>query len=160
LKRLGYLAGGGNVAGGHRVDGTGSGSYPEAVVGNPVGETMRISLIGLGFAAACLLAAQAAHAFTVENKDTEGQYGVPKFDLEQQAKDFTKDGINAPGGKTLYETPIAGGTLQFGVSPGTGFGSGSPFSSQLGPSLSTDNARQEFDRRLAPPTSMEFNSPR
>ena len=117
---------------------------------------MRLNLIGLGFAAACLLVSPAAHAFTVENTDTGGQYGVPKFDLEQQAKGFTKDSINAPGGKTLYQTPIAGGTLQFGVSPGTG----SPFGSQLGPSLSADNARQEFDRRLAPPTSMEFNTPR
>jgi hypothetical protein len=121
---------------------------------------MRLNLIGFGFAAACLLAGPAAHAFTVENTDTAGQYGVPKFDLEQQAKGFTKDSINAPGGKTLYQTPIAGGTLQFGVSPGTGFNSGSPFGSQLGPSLSSDNARQEFDRRLAPPTSMEYNSVR
>jgi hypothetical protein len=42
-----------------------------------------------------LLAAPAAHAFTVENKDAAGQYAVPKFDLEEQSKNFRKDGSGA-----------------------------------------------------------------
>jgi hypothetical protein len=116
---------------------------------------MRLKLTAVGFFAAALLIGPAAHAFTVENKDSEGQYGVPKFDLEQQAKGFTKGGTTVESGK-LYETPIAGGTFQFGVSPNASFGNGSPFSL----SGSSMQSRQEFDRRLAPPTSMEFNTPR
>ena len=120
---------------------------------------MRLKLIGLGFAA-CLLTVADASAFTVENTDSAGQYTPPKFNLEEQAKGFSKDSINAPGGKTLYETPLGNGTLQFGVSPGTGFSSGSPFSPQLGPGSSALQSRQEFDRRLAPPTSLEYNGVR
>jgi hypothetical protein len=116
---------------------------------------MRLKLTAVGFFAAALLFGPAAHAFTVENKDAEGQYGVPKFDLEQQAKGFNKDGTGVPSGK-LYETPIAGGTFQFGVSPNASFGNGSPFSF----GASSMQSRQEFDRRLAPPTSLEFNTPR
>jgi hypothetical protein len=117
---------------------------------------MRLKLTAVGFFAAALLIGPAAHAFTVENKDSEGQYGVPKFDLEQQAKGFnTQDGTNVSSGK-MYETPIAGGTFQFGVSPNASFGNGSPFSL----SGSSMQSRQEFDRRLAPPSSMEFNTPR
>jgi hypothetical protein len=116
---------------------------------------MRLKLTAVGFFAAAMLIGPAAHAFTVENKDTEGQYGVPKFDLEQQAKGFTKDGTNVSSGK-LYETPIPGGSLQFGVSPNASFGSGSPF----GFGGSAMQSRQEFDRRLAPPTSLEYNTPR
>ena len=49
----------------------------------------------------CALAAPAAHAFTVENKDEGGQYGVPKFNLEEQAKNFRKDGSDVSStGKT------------------------------------------------------------
>ena len=118
---------------------------------------MRLKSLGLGIAAAALLAGPAAQAFTIENKDSGGQYAAPKFDLEQQAKGFSKDATNAPGGKTLYETPFAGGTVQFGISQGPG---ASPFSSQLGPSLSSQNSRQEFDRRLAPPSSLEYNGVR
>jgi hypothetical protein len=117
---------------------------------------MRLKLTAVGFFAAAMLIGPAAHAFTVENKDTEGQYGVPKFDLEQQAKGFTKDGTNVASGK-LYEVPITGGSLQFGVSPNSSFGTGG---SMFGPGTSAMQSRQEFDRRLAPPTSMEFNTPR
>jgi hypothetical protein len=117
------------------------------------------NLIGLGVVAASLLAGPAASAFTVENKDSEGQYGVPKFDLEQQAKGFSKDAINTPGGKTLYSTPLGNGTLQFGVTQGQG-AFGSPFSSQLGPGLSSENSRQEFDRRVSPPSSLEYSGGR
>jgi hypothetical protein len=117
---------------------------------------MRLKLTAVGFFAAALLIGPAAHAFTVENKDAEGQYGVPKFDLEQQAKGFTKDGTNISSGK-LYETPIpGGGTFQFGVSPNASFGNGLPFS--MGASSSMQS-RQEFDRRLAPPTSLDYNTP-
>ena len=62
---------------------------------------------------------------------------------------------NHPGGLN----GLGNGTLQFGISQGPG-SFGSPFSSQLGPGLSSQNSRQEFDRRLAPPTSLEYNGVR
>ena len=105
--------------------------------------------------AACTLAGSAAHAFTVENKDEGGQYGVPKFNLEDQAKHFRKDGTDASStGKGFYETPLGSGTLQFGVTQGSAFNFGSGVSG-FGPSGSRAS-RQEFDRILAPPTSPEF----
>ena len=124
---------------------------------------MRFSLphIVVGVAVACALTAPAARAFTVENKDATGQYGVPKFDLEEQSKNFRKDGASGTTNSNgLYETPFAGGKLQFGIQPGGSSGFGSVFSPQLGPSLSVQQSRQEFDRRLAPPTSLEYNGVR
>ena len=56
----------------------------------------------VGIAAAFVLAAPAARAFTVENKDAAGQYGVPKFDLEEQSKNFRKDGT-ALNVRALYQ---------------------------------------------------------
>jgi hypothetical protein len=115
----------------------------------------------VGIAAAFVLTAPAAHAFTVENKDAAGQYGVPKFDLEEQSKSFRKDGsAGTTNSNGLYETPLGNGKLQFGIQPGGSSNFGSPFSPQLGPSLSVQQSRQEFDRRLAPPTSLEYNGVR
>ena len=115
----------------------------------------------VGIAAAWVLAAPAAHAFTVENKDAAGQYGVPKFDLEEQSKNFRKDGSAATTNSNgLYETPLGNGKLQFGIQPGGSSNFGSVFSPQLGPSLSAQQSRQEFDRRLAPPTSLEYDGVR
>ena len=120
----------------------------------------RLPHVAVGIAAAWVLAAP-AHAFTVENKDTAGQYAVPKFDLEEQSKNFRKDGSAAmTNSNGLYETPFAGGKLQFGVQPGGASNFGSVFGPQLGPSLNAQNSRQEFDRRLAPPTSLEYNGVR
>ena len=124
--------------------------------------TMRFRLTCLGlFTAACVLAGSAAHAFTVENKDEGGQYGVPKFNLEEQSKNFRKDGSDSSStGKSLYETPLGNGKLQFGVTQGPASSFGSVFSPGFGPSGSSQNSRLEFERRLAPPSSVEFNSPR
>ena len=41
------------------------------------------------------LAAPATLAFTVENKDADGPYSVPKFNLEEQAKQFRKGDTNS-----------------------------------------------------------------
>ena len=104
-----------------------------------------------------MLAAPAAHAFTVENKDAAGQYSVPKFDLEEQAKNFRKtDGSKA--GKSDFSTPFGSGTLHFGVTqgPSSNFG----FAPGLGPTGLPQNSRQEFNRRLAPPTSMDYSDVR
>src|SRR3954468_1812534 len=89
----------------------------------------------IGMFAAGALAAPAAHAFTVENKDEGGQYGVPKFNLEDQAKNFRKDGSDASStGKNFYETPLGNGKLQFGVTQGGSSNFGSVFSPGFGPS--------------------------
>jgi hypothetical protein len=112
------------------------------------------------FAAACALAAPAAHAFTVENKDATGEYAVPKFDLEEQSKNFRKAGAASPGDKGDYSIPLGSGSLQFGVTPGSAFNTGSVFSPQFGPAWSAQTSRQEFDRRLAPPTSLEYSGAR
>ena len=117
----------------------------------------------LGMIAAAVLAAPAAYAFTVETKDAAGAYGVPKFDIEEQAKNFRKEGTSAGAAlndKGMFETPLGTGKLQFGIQPGGSSNFGSVFSPQLGPSWSAQSSRQEFDRRLAPPTSMEFNGVR
>jgi hypothetical protein len=121
----------------------------------------RLPYVGVGIAAAWVLAVPAAHAFTVENKDAAGQYGVPKFDIEEQSKNFRKDGAGATTNSNgFYETPLGNGKLQFGIQPGGSSNFGSVFSPQLGPSLSVQQSRQEFDRRLAPPTSLEYNGVR
>jgi hypothetical protein len=113
-------------------------------------------LSGLGVAAAVMLAASAAHAFTVENKDAAGQYTVPKFDLEEQAKNFRKsDGSSL--GKSDLSTPLGNGTLHFGVTQGpSNFGFGPGF----GPTGLQQNSRQEFNRRLAPPSSLDYSDVR
>ena len=111
-------------------------------------------------ATACALAAPAAHAFKVENKDAAGQYDVPKFDLEEQSKNFRKGDTSAfTAGKSDFSTPIGNGTLYFGVKQGPS-GFGSMLSPGLGLSGSSQNSRQEFERRLAPPTSLEYNNVR
>ena len=149
------------------VDDLGPGSYQGYPASQPLGGSMRFRLthaclgIFLGIFAACVLVGAAAHAFTVENKDEGGQYGVPKFNLEEQAKNFRKDGSDASStGKSLYETPLGNGKLQFGVTQGPASGFGSVFSPGLGPSGSSQNSRLEFERRLAPPTSLEYNGVR
>jgi hypothetical protein len=111
-------------------------------------------------ATAGALAAPAAHAFSVENKDEGGQYGVPKFNLEEQAKGFRKGDTSAfTAGKSDFSTPIGSGTLSFGVTQGPS-GFGSMLSPGLGLSGSSQNSRQEFERRLAPPSSLEYNNVR
>jgi hypothetical protein len=112
-------------------------------------------LLGI-FAAAGVLAAPAAHAFTVENKDAAGQYAVPKFDLEEQAKNFRKGAETSPTGKDQFSTPLGNGTLHFGVTPGPTSQFGSVFSPVLGPADGSRASRQDFDRMLAPPTSLQY----
>jgi hypothetical protein len=120
---------------------------------------LRLPYFLLGAAAICAMAAPVwlaapAHAFTVEDKDSAGQYAVPKFDLEEQSKSFRKDG-SGPG-STAYETPI--GKLQFGV------GSASNFGSAFSPGgLGADNSvaqRRHFNRMLSPPSSLDYDNSR
>ena len=104
------------------------------------------SALVAGFAAV-VLAVPAAHAFTMEGKSVEDQYGVPKFDLEEQAKGFSK-GPSSTGSKGQFETPFGDGKLQFGVqqSPSS-FGWGGL---GFGPSNGTRASRNDFERMVTP----------
>jgi len=97
------------------------------------------------------LAAPATLAFTVENKDADGPYSVPKFNLEEQAKQFRKGDTNslAPSlGKTDFNTPLGPGTLYFGPRSSD---SASPFSSFSGSTFgSSQNYRNHFERVVTP----------
>jgi hypothetical protein len=101
--------------------------------------TRKLAMLGL-LAVAGAFAAPGARAFTIEGQSTD-QKGVPKFDLEEQAKNFRKGGVDTSM-KSDGSTPFAGGTLHFGVNNST-FGPG-----MLGPS--NRNTRQDFERMLTP----------
>jgi hypothetical protein len=110
----------------------------------------RLTHACLGVFAAIVLAAPAAHAFTMENGDPSNPYAVPKFDLEEQSKNFRKDGTDPlAAGKSQFDTPV--GKLQFGVGPSTGFGSGFSGLGGLGPADGARASRLDMDRMLAPP---------
>jgi hypothetical protein len=112
-----------------------------------------IHAVARAFLAACALVAQlpSALAFTVENKDADGPYSVPKFNLEDQAKQFRKDGTNslAPSlGKTDFSTPFGTGSLYFGARPSD---SAAPFGSFTGSTFgSSQNYRSHFERVVTP----------
>jgi hypothetical protein len=102
-----------------------------------------------------MLAAPAAQAFTIENKDQDGTgaYAVPKFDLQEQARQFSSSGGsgNMTPGKTDFSTPLGNGTMQFGVQQGPSFGSGMGFGAgSLGPVNGSRAGRADFDRMVTP----------
>ena len=110
---------------------------------------VRLKIAHLGaLATALVLAAPAAHAFTLggEAANSNSNYEVPKFDLEEQAKNFRSGGSGGTAaGKTELNTPV--GTMQFGVQQGPsrfGFGPGGP-----GPGSSRVN-RMDFERMVTP----------
>ena len=111
---------------------------------------MVCNLKGLCFgavAAVWVLTAPAALAFTFENKDQDGAgaYAVPKFDLQEQARQFSRSGSGATTpGKTDFDTPI--GKMQFGVQQGPAFGSGMGF----GPTTGSRAGRADFERMVTP----------
>jgi hypothetical protein len=111
---------------------------------------MDYPLKGLCFgavAAVWVLAAPAAQAFTFENRDVDGTsaYAVPKFDLQEQARQFSRSGSGtATPGKTDLETPV--GKMQFGVQQGSSFGSGMGF----GPATGSRAGRADFERMVTP----------
>ncbi|MEW6449012.1 MAG: hypothetical protein AB1490_00040 [Pseudomonadota bacterium] len=98
-------------------------------------------------ACALLAGATAAHAFTFQDggQGGQGQYAVPKFDLEEQAKQFRAGGSKDA---SKWETPLGSGKLQFGVQQ-----NGQP-SSRFAPGFSptpgypSNNAH--FERILTP----------
>jgi hypothetical protein len=110
---------------------------------------MRIDpkLAVLGFFAVSAAFAAPAHAFQMQNSDANA-YGVPKFDIEEQAKSFSKGGTD-----TTFKSdgsgsvPFAGGTLNFGVRQGSNFNSG------FGPGFlgpASRDTRQDFNHIVTP----------
>jgi len=102
----------------------------------------KLAIVGI-VALAAAFAAPAAHAFTMENRDGS-PYGVPKFDIEEQAKNFSKGGTDLSVKKDgSAGVPFAGGTLHFGVQQGSGAGPGF-----LGPR--NRDTRQDFNNVVTP----------
>lgn len=104
--------------------------------------TARLTQRTVRYAAALAVAtllAPAAHAFTFE--DGKGNT-IPKFDLEEQARQFRKPDLDtSTAAKKSMETPI--GNLQFGVDRNSPFGS--PFGFRSG-----NSDRRHYDRLFAP----------
>jgi hypothetical protein len=98
-------------------------------------------------AAVLTLAASAAQAFTFggEAAGNNRNYEVPKFDLEEQARNFRNGGTGATPGRTEYNTPL--GNMQFGVQQGprSSFGPGGP-----SPSVGSRVNRMDFERMVTP----------
>jgi hypothetical protein len=93
---------------------------------------------------ALVAASAAAHAFTFQDGQSgQGQYAVPKFDLEEQAKQFRKEGSKD---SSKWETPLGSGKLQFGVqqNPQANFFPG------FGPTPGHRAGRADFERMLTP----------
>ena len=117
----------------------------------------RLTHVFLGFFAAYVLAAPAAHAFTMENGDGSGQFAVPKFDAEEQAKNFRSGSAGAvTPSKGQLEVPLGNGSLNFGVKSGSTSNFGSAFGPSFGPSFGTRDTRQDFERMVAPPNLRYF----
>ena len=115
---------------------------------------IRLKHAQLGALAVILtLAAPAAQAFTLGGEaagGTNSGYEVPKFDLEEQAKNFRSGGsTSTTPGRTDFNTPLGKGTMEFGVkqgpSPASGFGP-----STLGPMPGSRANRMDFERMVTP----------
>jgi hypothetical protein len=86
--------------------------------------------------AAAMLAAPAARAFTID--DGTDKSGTPKFNLEEQSRNFRKPGLDlSTPGQNNVETPF--GKMQFGVQTNSPFGAGSAL-----------RDRNHYDRMFAP----------
>jgi hypothetical protein len=97
------------------------------------------------------LAAPVAQAFTLGGEaagGTNSGYQVPRFDLEEQARNFRAGSpTGTTPGKTDFSTPFGNGTMEFGVRQGPssafGFGPGSP-----APGSRVN--RMDFERMVTP----------
>jgi hypothetical protein len=113
---------------------------------------IRLKHAHLGALAAILMfAAPAAQAFTLGGEAANGtsnNYEVPKFDLEEQAKNFRSGGsTSTTPGKTDFNTPLGKGTMEFGVrqGPSSAFGPGG-----FGPATGSRANRMDFERMVTP----------
>ena len=113
----------------------------------------RIGLcLGLSFAIV-VLAAPTARAFTMQSNDGSNPNALPKFDIEEQSKNFRTGQQGEAAGqdnKKLFETPLGTGSLYFGVqqAPADVFSPG--FGSTFGQGFNTRNHREDFNRVVTP----------
>jgi hypothetical protein len=106
--------------------------------------TLRFNRIVLVVLLGGAMIAPPAHAFTFE--DGKGNT-VPKFDLEEQARQFRKPGTDlSAADKKGVETPF--GNLQFGVQRNDSAFGRSPFVSNFGPGPNAD--RRHYERLFTP----------
>jgi len=92
-----------------------------------------------------MLAPTAAPAFTFEDG---GDKWAPKFDIEEQARQFSTPNADASAvGKRSFETPI--GTMQFGVQR-VAPGYGSPYGPSFDSRVRAQQDRRHLDRMLTP----------
>jgi hypothetical protein len=109
---------------------------------------VRLKITYLGaLATALMLAAPAAQAFTLGGEAANGSsknYEAPKFDLEEQARNF-RSGSGSTTGRHDYNTPL--GNMQFGVQQGprSSFGPGG-----MGPVSGSRAGRADFERMVTP----------
>jgi hypothetical protein len=101
-------------------------------------------------AAIFVFAAPAAQAFTLggEAAGNRSNYEVPKFDLEEQARNFRNGGsTSTTPGRTDFNTPFGKGTMEFGTQqrPSSAFGPGG-----LGPATGSRVNRMDFERMVTP----------
>jgi len=93
-----------------------------------------------------ILAPNAAPAFTFQ--DSNGDKWAPKFDVEEQARQFNTPNGSAPtAGKQSFETPL--GTMHFGVqrmAPGYDSAFGRSFDSRF----RAQQDRRYLDRMFTP----------
>jgi hypothetical protein len=108
---------------------------------------VRLTQIALGVCTVVWLAgATSAHGFTFQNAPQSGDYSVPQFNLEEQAKQFRKDGSGPTSNK--FSTPLGDGKLQFGVQQN---GQSSPFAPGFSPTPGYRyNNGSHFERMLTP----------
>jgi hypothetical protein len=113
--------------------------------------SIRIGLLP-AFAIVAVLVAPAAHAFTLQNKDVNDPFGLPKFDIEEQARNFRSGAADAPSAnKKLFETPLGEGTFHFGVQQGSASNFPAPgVGSMFGPEFNSRNTREDFNRVVTP----------
>ncbi|CAN0488597.1 unnamed protein product, partial [Phaeothamnion confervicola] len=90
-----------------------------------------------------LAGSTAAHAFTFQDAPA-GDMTVPKFNLEEQAKQFRKGEGSSDANK--FSTPLGNGKLEFGVqqAPQSNFFPG------FGPTPGHRAGRADFERILTP----------
>ena len=108
-------------------------------------------LLGI-VATAAVFAVPAAHAFTMQD-GSDGATTAPKFDLEEQARQFRTPDASAfsgAGNTQKFELPN-GGTLQFSTR------SYSTFSSPFGFTSSGAAERQHMDRMFDPQFQLQNN---
>ena len=109
---------------------------------------VRLTQIALGVCTLAWLAGgTTAYAFQFQDggQGAGGQYAVPKFDLEEQARQFRQGGSKDA---SKWETPVGSGKLQFGVQQNGQ--QTSPFAPGFSPTQGYRSNGAHFERMLTP----------